>query len=104
MTVTPTYPSGTEEYVKAVVRADVTLTDSMTVELSLSTGNGTTGYTHDWLTGAWEGDEGTTRTARTALPVLFDATYPGPTYALFVRLTDNPEVPIMSAGVVRVQK
>lgn len=98
----PVYPRGTVEYVKAVVTADVTLTDSMTVELSLSTGNNNIGYTHNWLTGAWDGTEATTRTARTGSAVTFDSTYPKGSYTLFVRLTDNPEVPLINAGQVRV--
>jgi hypothetical protein len=98
----PTYPRGTIEYVKALVKADVTLDDTVSVSLSLSTGNDSIGYVHTWLTGAWEGAAGTQRTARTASAVTFDSAYPKGTYSLFVKLTDSPEIPLINAGTVRV--
>lgn len=98
----PTYPRGTVEYVKGIATCSVPITDTMTVSLSLSTGGDSIGYTHVWLAGTWEGAEATTRIARTASPVTFDAAYPSRAYTLFLKVSDNPETPLINAGTVRV--
>ena len=92
-------PRGSVEYLKAIVTADDTLDDGVTVELSLTP----IGGTHTWLAGTWVGAEDTTRVARTSSEVTFStANYPASTYKVFVRLTDNPEAPILDAGIVRI--
>lgn len=102
MTDPPKYPRGTVEFVKAIVTANVTLTDAMPVSISISTGDNGAGYVHTWLPGTWEGVEGTKRTARTTSAVTFDVAYPRGTYSLFVKLTDSPEIPLIDAGTVSV--
>lgn len=89
-------PRGSTEYVEASVTADVTL--NMGVELALTRG----GTGHVWIPATWQGDPGTTRTARTAAPVTFDDDYPQPSYTLYARLTDTPEEPIIRVGTVYV--
>jgi hypothetical protein len=90
---------GTIEYLDVVVTADENLAG--TVELSFD--QGTT-----WTAAAWLGTAATTRTARLLLdttattgtpPVLV---WPEGNYPVWVRLTDTPEIPIVSAGSLRV--
>lgn len=90
-------PSGSLEYVKATVTADVTLADAMTVAISLSS-NGV----HNWVTATWTGTAAVTRTARTSSPVDFSTLTKGKTYSVYVKLTDSPEVPIIAAGSLTV--
>jgi hypothetical protein len=90
---------GTIEYLDVTVTADVNLTG--VVELSFD--QGTT-----WTAAAWLGTAATTRTAR----LLLDTTattgtppvplWPEGNYPVWVRLTDAPEIPIVSAGSLRV--
>lgn len=89
-------PRGSTEYVEATVTVDVPL--DMTVELALTRGNND----HVWLPATWQGDVGTTRTARTTNPVTFDDDYPRSAYSLFARLTDTPEEPIVRVGTVYI--
>lgn len=93
-----TIPRGSIEYVKARVTADVTLDDTVGVAISLSV-NGV----HNWLTAEWTGTEGTQRVARTSSALTFSTgNYPLGSYSVFVKLTDSPEAPIISAGTLRV--
>lgn len=92
-------PRGSVEYVKAVVRADVTLDATVGVAISLSTGSPQDGYTHAWLTAEWTGAESTTRTARTSSAVTFSTRA---SYTVFVKLTDSPEIPYINAGLLQV--
>ena len=85
-------PLGSLEYVKAPVTADVTLEDSMSVEVAITAAGSTD---HDFLTAQWVGAEALKRTARTADPFPFDT---AGLFDVFVQLTDTPEVPIMLAG------
>lgn len=107
---TPTsYPRGTTEYVSAIVTGNVELEDAMTVEISLSIGNPPV---HTWLPGEWEGADqasgsGPTarhkRRARTASALTLAAPdYPLTKYTVYTRVSDNPEVPIMKAGVLTI--
>lgn len=88
-------PRGTTEFVSAEVTADVTL--DMTVDIALSLGT-----SHVWLPALWVGSSGTTRTCRTVDPVTFDDDYPAGGYAVYVRLTDNPEIPYIRAGFIAI--
>jgi hypothetical protein len=91
--VTNNYPRGTVEFVSATVTADVTL-NAQTVKIAISRGD-----THTWLDAIWVGASGTTRKARTQSPITFDATtYPASTYGVYVKVTDDPEVPVIRAG------
>jgi hypothetical protein len=96
MNTSTAIPRGSTEYVEATVTIDVTL--DMTVELALTRGNND----HTWLPATWEGDPGTTRTARTTVPVTFDDDYPHTAYTLYARLTDTPEEPIIRAGTIYI--
>lgn len=88
-------PRGSVEYITATVTADVPLT--MPVELSLSRGD-----THTWLPATWEGAPGETRNVRTLNVVTFDDTYEASAYSVCVRLTDNPEMPVIDAGRLNI--
>lgn len=85
-----TLVQGTVEYLDVTLTADVNLTG--TVEFSLDRGA-------TWLTAAWIGSAGTTRTARYLLTT---ATLHKTNYAVWVRLSDSPEVPILAAGSLLV--
>lgn len=93
-----TFIQGSVEYLDVSVTADVNLTG--TVELSFDQGA-------TWTEAAWQGSAGLTRTARLLVdtnetddddePVWRTTNYP-----VWVRLTDAPEIPIISAGSLRV--
>jgi hypothetical protein len=87
--------AGSIELLKATVTADVTLDDTVTVALSLTP---TATGIHDWRPAAWVGVAGTTREARTSQTL----TFASGSYTVFVKLTDNPEIPILAAYAVTV--
>jgi hypothetical protein len=83
---------GTTDFLDVIVRADVDL-GAQTVAVSFDR---TT-----WLPATWIGDVGITRSCR----VLIDASnIPDDRNAatVFVRVTDTPEVPVISAGLVKI--
>ena len=92
---TATYLDGSVEYLTVTVTADIELTDQP-VEISVDRGA-------TWLPAVWTGDPGTTRKARTAEPYTFDR---GDkrlvSHSVWVRITDNPEAPIVSAGSFQI--
>jgi hypothetical protein len=89
---TPTYRVGTTEFVTFTVTADVEL-DTQTVAVSIDQGA-------TWLPCTWTGDTpSTTRTARTTEPVEFTDQASG---TAFVRVTDDPEAPVIDAGYFNV--
>lgn len=91
------YPRGTSEFVKATVTSDVTL-DDQTVKIAISRGDD-----HTWLDAHWLGDAGTTRKVRTDSPVTFSTeNYPALTYTVFVKVTDDPEAPIIRVGTATI--
>ncbi len=91
--MTISIPEGSVEYLNVDITADVTLdTQPVSVAVSRSTPTGT-----DWQAAEWAGTAGTTRTAR----VLYTADTPG-LYAVWARITDNPETPIIRAGTLSV--
>jgi hypothetical protein len=80
------------EYLTVSVTADVTL-DTQAVKISVD------GKT-TWLTAAWIGTAGTTRSCR----VLLDNTNmpPAGERQVFVQVTDTPEIPVFAAaGIAR---
>ena len=89
---TRTVYRGSIEYISVSVTSDVTL-DAQPVAISVD-GQVT------WLTAAWTGSPGTTRSARvllnvTNMPVAGES-------QVYVKVTDSPEVPIFAAaGVAR---
>lgn len=87
---------GATEYVEASITADVEL-DAQTVTLSFD--GGTT-----WVTSAWQGSVGTTRTARTASPIVVSSTFSVPgVYRLLARVVDGTETTIVKCGGVDVR-
>lgn len=84
---TRTYILGTIEYVGVTVTADEEL-DAQSVAISLDHGE-------TWIPSSWQGDPGLTRTAQTDAPVTFSEKTNG---RVLVKVTDSPEVPIVSAG------
>lgn len=80
---------GSTEYLKATLTSDVTL-DGQTVEFSVD--DGTT-----WLPATAVGPPGTTRTYQHLLLPASQPT-PGVMVEVLVRITDNPEIPIIDSG------
>lgn len=83
------YTTGSLEYISVTVTANVLL-DTQPVVISLDSGV-------TWLTATWLGQAGTSRTTRTAVPVALTASG-----GVRVKVTDNPEIPIMRAGRITV--
>lgn len=78
------------EYLRARVVADVAL-DAQTVAISFDE---TT-----WHTAEWVGDPGTTRSAQILVGPSGDHPYPAGRFSdVFVKVTDNPEIPVQRAG------
>lgn len=85
--------AGTIEYLGVTLTSDQTL-DTQPVAVSFDR---TT-----WHNATWTGTAGLTRTAR----VLVGDTVPLPqkgTWTVYTRVTDNPEAPIVAAGVLEVR-
>ena len=82
---------GTTEYVEATIYAGVSLS-AQAVAFSFDRAA--------WITAAWTGSAGTQRDAR-ALVNTGNLPAAG-TYDLYVRVTDNPEIPVFSVGKVTV--
>lgn len=87
-------PQGTVEYLYADVVADRTL-NSQPVEIGL----GTTVTAATWDDAQWTGASGTSRSCR----ILLDGSQVAGRYAIFVRITDTPEIPIIKAGYLKVK-
>lgn len=86
-----------EEYTRVEVEADVTL--DMTVEMAV-TARTAQPEGADWVTASWLGAPGTERTAQ-ADPSLTSNLEPG-TWKVWVRLTDNPEQPVLEPGFLKI--
>lgn len=84
---------GSTEYLEVAVTADVTLA-SQPVSISFDR---TT-----WHSAAWTGDPGLTRTAR-LLVGSSGCPVPAKSTPVFVRITDNPEAPVIYAGTLAVR-
>lgn len=84
---------GSVEYLYADVTSNLTL-DTQPVEMAYAT---TIDSVSAWETATWEGAAATARTAKALFT--FDAVG---TFTVFVRITDNPEVPIVEAGKLKV--
>lgn len=97
MTATIRVQDGSTEYLRVPVGPASVVLAAQPVAISLDSGT-------TWLPAQWEGDPGTTRTARTTNPVLFEvaAGEVATAYPVLVRITDTPEVPILGAGWVLV--
>lgn len=92
MSVRKVYTTSTE-FLVVEVTASETLS-AQPVEISVDN-------QQTWLTGAWIGDPGTTRSARVLLTSGSNMPTAGERPA-FVRLTDSPEVPVFAtSGTVR---
>lgn len=87
---TRTLYRGTVEYIGGTATADDVLTDDDTIAVSFDR---TT-----WMDAEWVGAEGVSREWR----ILLGDTNPLPTvdgsFEVFLRITDNPEVPVIKAG------
>lgn len=82
---------GSEVYIETTITADVEL-DAQTVTISVD--DGTT-----WLTAAWQGDAGTTRTARTSSVVDIDTALPVKgIYAVKAKVDDGTETEVIRCG------
>ena len=97
--------TGTEEYVRVAISAtksgvayDPT---GQTVEMSfVASGFGESVATAIWHTGVWTTESG----VYYAMCLVGDTfTLSAGTYAVFVRITDDPEIPIKHAGYLRVR-
>lgn len=82
---------GTQEYLDVPLTSDAELTGAVEISFDRET----------WLTAEWVGDVGTTRTAR--ILVTPNNTPAVSSTDVFVRFTDNPEIPIISAGQISIR-
>ena len=89
----PLFRAGSVEYLTVTVTADVELGAQ---PVSLSMNDGVT-----WLPCEWVGAAGTTRKARTVDPVTFTAGTRS-NIGVLVKITDEPEVPIVRAGSLTI--
>lgn len=90
---TRTIVRGTTEYLKVELTADVTL-DAQPVDFSLDNGE-------TWLAATGLGAAATTRTYQ---HLLLPAEQPASsTVDVLVRITDNPEIPIINAGTLTIE-
>lgn len=83
---------GTTEYLDVDVTSDVELA-AQVVQVAFDRGT--------WLTAAWIGAAGTTRTCRVLLNagnIPADRT----DSTVFVKVTDTPEIPVFSAGPIKI--
>jgi hypothetical protein len=83
---------GSIEYLEVTVTCDFTL-NTQPVEFSFDQ--------TVWRTATWQGSAGTTRTAR----LLLDSsnTPAGRSATIWVRITDDPEIPILDAGRLNIR-
>lgn len=90
---TRTIVRGSTEYLKVELTADVTL-NAQQVDFSLDGGE-------TWLTAEGVGSAATTRTYR---HLLLPGEQPaGSSFEVLVRITDTPEIPIISAGSLTIE-
>lgn len=83
---------GTQEYIEVELTSTANLTG--TIEFSLDD-------RETWLTAEWVGDVGTTRTAEYLLTP--ETTPAASSTDVFVRFTDNPEIPLLNAGQISIR-
>lgn len=87
-------PQGSVEYLYVDVTSDVTLSaQPVAMKVAPTVTQGT------WLAAEWMGTEGLTRSCR----ILLDGTLTAGKYDIFVKITDNTEIPIINAGVLRIK-
>jgi hypothetical protein len=84
---------GTKEYVRAVLGADANL-DASDVEIRV--------LPLDWQEATWVGSVGETRELRSTDVVDTAALSRSIMHSVFARFTDNPEVPIILLGRIRL--
>lgn len=85
---------GTVEYVSAVVTADDVILNDQPVEMSFDD-------RETWKTAEWVGTPGSTRSCRV---LANDDDIPRRRETpVFVRITDNPEVPVILAGTLFIE-
>jgi len=86
------WPRGTVEYLEATVTADVVIADDDPVAFTFDR--------ETFHTAEWTGIAGNTRTCR----VLLDDTLlpAAPASDVYVRVTDNPEIPLIPAGTLLI--
>lgn len=92
MTTTRQILRGSTEYLEVTVTSTITL-DAQPVAFSFDR--------ETWLPAEWTGTAGTTRTARA---LVSDANLPQPRSVtpVYVRVTDNPEAPVINAGTLSI--
>ena len=93
-TATTTIIQGSKEYLYVDITADQAL-DDQPVEVAVTTARPAV---DSWQAATWVGDVGTSRSAR----ILLDGLLTVGAYTVWVRLTDNPEVPILNAGRLKI--
>lgn len=84
--------TGSVEYLDIEVECDFTL-DAQPVAISFDR--------TEWLTAAWVGAAGTARTARLLLNA--DNMPAKGWHQTYVKVTDNPEIPVIETGVLEVK-
>lgn len=84
---------GTVEYLSGTITADAEVTDADSIAVSFDR--------ITWHTAEWVGAAGTTRTWRLLVGDTVDIPG-GSSMSVFTKVTDNPEIPVDLAGVVKI--
>lgn len=87
-----TFYTGTVEYLEVTVSADFQLA-GQPVALSFDR--------RTWIPAEWQGAPGESRAARILLDK--DTLPDRGEWTVFVRITDNPEIPVFPAGSIRIR-
>lgn len=94
-----------QAYVSARKEGDLFDPTALTVEFAFTTGSTKPGV-DDWTTGSWDGDEPRQPTGEYVAQVLVgpdgDIELEAGTYTGWVRVTDDPERPVIPYGQLRV--
>lgn len=92
--------AGTTEYITVPISSAVTL-DTQPVAIAFHRAEDEDGdWIYDWLNATWIGTAGTTRLAQLLLTPS-NTPIPG-SHPIFVKVTDNPEIPVILAGTLEV--
>lgn len=98
-----TIPAVSTEYLHGPVTANVTL-DAQVVEVAFVTpSSAVPDASTSWITAAWEGSPGLTRTWRVLIGPSTTAPLAAGAYGVWVRVHDTPEIPVRKHDVLTIQ-
>lgn len=98
-----TIPAVSTEYLHGPVTASVTL-DAQPIQVAFVTpASATPSDTTAWVGAEWEGTAGTTRTWRVLIGPGTSSPLAAGTYAVWMKLTDTPEIPVRKHDTLTIQ-